>query len=86
VALLSRVGYGGAVLSITAESSGVAAAKWLTVKSLIPLAYCVGSVAVLGALLPGPDWSTALISAGFYVLLVAPLLLAARREARKVSY
>jgi O-antigen/teichoic acid export membrane protein len=76
VALLSRVGYGGAVLSITAASSGVDAAKRLTLKSLIPLAYCVGSVALL----------TALISAGLYLLLVAPLLLAARREARKVSW
>jgi O-antigen/teichoic acid export membrane protein len=86
VALLSRAGYAGAVLSITATSSGVGAAKWLTVKSLIPLAYCVGSVALLGALLPGRDWSTALISAVLYLLLVAPLLLAAHREARKVSW
>jgi O-antigen/teichoic acid export membrane protein len=86
VALLSRVGYGGAVLSITAMSSGVEAAKRLTVKSLIPLAYCVGSVTVLGALFPGRDWGTALISAGLYLLLVAPLLLAARREAREVSW
>jgi O-antigen/teichoic acid export membrane protein len=86
VALLSRVGYGGAVLSITAASSGVDAAKRLTLKSLIPLAYCVGSVALLGTFLPGRDWGTALISAGLYLLLVAPLLLAARREARKVSW
>jgi hypothetical protein len=67
-------------------SSGVEAAKRLTVKSLIPLAYCVGSVTVLGALFPGRDWGTALISAGLYLLLVAPLLLAARREAREVSW
>jgi O-antigen/teichoic acid export membrane protein len=86
VALLSRVGYGGAVLSIAAASSGVDAAKRLTVKSLVPLAYCVGSVALLGALLPGRDWGTALISVGFYLLLVAPLLLVARREARRVSW
>jgi O-antigen/teichoic acid export membrane protein len=86
VALLSRVGYGGAVLSITTTSSGVDAAKRLTLKSLIPLAYCVGSVALLGALFPGSGWNTALISAGLYLLLVTPLLIASRREARKVSW
>jgi O-antigen/teichoic acid export membrane protein len=86
VALLSRVGYGGAVLSIAAMSSGVGDAKRLTAKSLVPLAYCVGSVVLLGALLPGRGWGTALISAGLFLLLVAPLLLAARREARKVSW
>lgn len=86
VALLSRVGYGGAVLSITASSSGIEAAGRLTVKSLVPLAYCLGSVLALGALLPGRDWGTAMISAGAYLLLVAPLLLIARREARRVSW
>ncbi len=85
VSLVSRAAYGAAVLSITASASEAAAPRTLAARFVVPTAYCVMLVLTLGFSFPGNDWRSALISAGVYALLVAPLLYVAYREARRPS-
>ncbi len=79
-ALLSRVGYGMAVLGVAAAASGSRQLRRVLGRSILPLAYTLALVVALQTTMPGRGGRSTLISALAYVVLLGPLFPAARRE------
>ncbi len=85
VALASRAGYSGATLAFAAGADDRRATGWQVLRALLPLAYSLALVVILGLAFPDLDWRSALLSAAVYCVLVSPLLLVFRREARRLG-